>query len=101
MSQQEFYLLEVAAALAAELGTGAAHVMRRQLFQTHRARIMLNDLQHGARREILTPDFAALAHSAKYLSLGNAGRGGPRVDRGARAPPSVLARGIINSNSSI
>ena len=46
MAEQEFYLLEVAAPLAAELGAGAAHVMRRQLFETHRARVLLNDLQH-------------------------------------------------------
>jgi len=81
VAEPEFYLLEIAAALAAELGTGAAHVMRRQLFKTHRARVVLNDLQHCPWREILTPDFAALAHGAKDLSLGNAGRGGPRVDR--------------------
>ncbi len=81
VAQQEFYLLEIAAALAAELGAGAAHVMRRQLFETHRARVLLNDLQHCTWREILTPDFAALAHRAKDLPLGNAGRGGPRVDR--------------------
>jgi hypothetical protein len=67
MTQQEFYLLEVAAPLAAELGAGAAHVMRRQLFQTHGARVMLNDLQHRARREILAPDFAPLAHRAKIF----------------------------------
>jgi hypothetical protein len=40
----------------------------------------LNDLQHCARREILTPDFATLAHRPKDLPLGNAGRGGPGVD---------------------
>ena len=48
--------------------------------ETHRTRVLLNDLQHRARREILTPDFAALAHRAKDLPLG-AGRGGPPVDR--------------------
>jgi ParB family transcriptional regulator, chromosome partitioning protein len=62
-------LLEVAAALAAELGTGAAHVMRRQLFETHGARVLLNNLQHGTWREILTPDFATLAHRAKELRV--------------------------------
>src|SRR6202021_1352113 len=81
VAEQEFYLLEVAAALAAELGTGAAHVMRRQSLKTHRARVQLNDLQHRTWREILTPDFAALAHRAKDLPFGNAGRGGPGVDR--------------------
>jgi hypothetical protein len=81
MAEQEFYLLEVAAALATELGAGAAHVMRRQLFETHGARIPLNDLQNRTRGEILTPDFAPLAHGAKDLPLGHAGRGGPRVDR--------------------
>jgi hypothetical protein len=80
MTQEEFYLLEVAAPLAAELGAGAAHVMGRQLFETHGARVVLNDLQHCARREILTPDFAALAHRAKDLPLSNAGRGDPHVD---------------------
>jgi hypothetical protein len=44
MTQEEFYLLEIASALAAELGTGAAHVMRRQVFEAHRARVLLNDL---------------------------------------------------------
>src|SRR6202453_519073 len=81
MAEQEFYLLEVAAALAAEFSAGAAHVMRRQLFETHGARVLLNDLQHRTWREILTPDFAALAHCAKDLPRGNAGRGGPGVDR--------------------
>jgi hypothetical protein len=80
MPEQEFYLLEIAAALAAELGTGAAHVMGRQFFQTHLSGVLLNDLQHGAWREILTPDFAALAHCAKDLARANAGRVGPRVD---------------------
>src|ERR1700727_293929 len=42
---------------------------------------MLNDLQHGTWREILTPDFATLAHRAKDLPLGHAGRGGTGVDR--------------------
>jgi hypothetical protein len=46
------------------------------------ARVVLNDLQHGTWREILAPDFAALAHGAKDLALGNAGRGCPGVDRG-------------------
>jgi hypothetical protein len=81
MTQQEFYLLKVAAPLAAEFGAGAAHVMGRQPIKTHRARVLLNDLQHRARREILAPDFAALAHRAKNLPLGNAGCGGPFVDR--------------------
>jgi len=54
------YLLEIAAPLATDLGNGAAHVMRRQLFKTHRARVPLNDLQHRTWREILTPGFAAL-----------------------------------------
>jgi hypothetical protein len=81
MPEQEFYLLEVAAPLAAELGTGAAHVMRRQFLQTHGARVMLNDLQYGPWREILSPNFATLAHRAKDPPLGNAGRGGPSVDR--------------------
>jgi hypothetical protein len=74
VAKQEFYLLEIAAPLAAELGAGAAHVMPCQLFKTHRARVLLNDLQHGTWREILTPDFARLSHRAKDLSLGNAGR---------------------------
>src|ERR1700677_3536156 len=101
MSQQEFYLLEVAAALAAELCAGAAHVMRRQLFETHGARVLLNDLQHRAWREILTPDFATLAHRAKDLPLGNAGRSGPRIDRcfdpggdGNRTNPISLSRDV-------
>jgi hypothetical protein len=55
--------------------------MRRQLFETHCPRVVLNDLQHGTWREILAPDFAALAHRAKNLPLGNSGRGGPGVDR--------------------
>jgi hypothetical protein len=50
MAQQEFYLLEVAASLAAELGAGAAHVMGRQLFETHGARVVLHVLQHGTWR---------------------------------------------------
>src|SRR5271156_7241152 len=81
MPEQECYLLEIAAPLAAELGAGAAHVMRRQLFETHGARVLLNNLQHCTWRKILAPYFAALAHRAKDLSLGHAGRGGPGVDR--------------------
>ena len=81
MPQQEFYLLQIAAPLAAELGARAAHIMQRQLFETHGARVLLNDLQHGTWSETLAPDFAALAHCAKDLPFGNAGRGGPRVDR--------------------
>jgi hypothetical protein len=53
VAEQEFYLLEVAATLAAELGAGSAHIMRRQLFETHSARLLLNDLQHGTWLEIL------------------------------------------------
>jgi hypothetical protein len=67
--------------LAAKLGAGAAHVMRRQLFETHGARVLLNDLQHGSWREILAPGFAALEHRAKDLLLGDAGRDGPGVER--------------------
>jgi hypothetical protein len=63
VAEQEFNLLKIAAALAAELGAGAAHVMRCQFFETHRARVLLNDLQHGARRESLTPYFAAVVLS--------------------------------------
>ena len=48
-------MLEIAAAFAAELGTGAAHVMRRQFLQTHLSRVLLNDLQHCAWREMLAP----------------------------------------------
>jgi hypothetical protein len=55
--------------------------MRRQLFETHLSRVLLHDLQHRARRELLAPDFAALAHRAEDLPLGNAGRGGPSVNR--------------------
>jgi hypothetical protein len=101
VAEQEFDLLEVAAAFATELGTGAAHVMRRQLFKTHGPRVVLNDLQHCAWREILPPDFAALAHRAKDLPLGNAGRGSPRVDRrfdlgryGNRTNPISLSRDV-------
>jgi hypothetical protein len=55
--------------------------MRRQLFETHGARVLLNDLLHGTWSEILAPNFAALVHRAKDLPLGDAGRDGPGVDR--------------------
>jgi hypothetical protein len=42
VAEQEFYLFDVGAALASELGAGAAHVMWRQFFETHRARVLLN-----------------------------------------------------------
>jgi hypothetical protein len=60
VAEQEFYLLEITAPPAAQLGAVAAHIMRRQFLQTHGAGVMLNDLQHCAWREILTPDLALL-----------------------------------------
>ena len=56
--------------------TSSGHQLSRPI-----ARVVLNDLQHCTGRDILTINFGALAHGAKDLPLGNAGRGGPRVDR--------------------
>jgi hypothetical protein len=67
MLQQEFYLLEIATPLAAELGAIAAHVKRRQFLEPHGAGVLLNDLQHCSRREILTPDFAPLRTARKIF----------------------------------
>jgi hypothetical protein len=66
VAQQQFYLLEIATPLAAKLGAGAAHVMGAN-FSRPIARVLLNDLQHCARREILTPDVAALRTARKIF----------------------------------
>ena len=50
VAEQEFYLLETAAPLAAELGAGAAHVIQCQLFKTHRARTA----ERSAARHLVT-----------------------------------------------
>jgi hypothetical protein len=67
MPQQEFYLLKVAAPLAAELGAGAPHVMRRQFLETHGARVLLDDLQHCTWRKILPQTLPPLRTARKIF----------------------------------
>jgi hypothetical protein len=62
-AEQEFDLLDVAAALAAELGAGAAHVVRRQLLDSHLPCVLLNDLKDCTRREIKTRAFCLDSNS--------------------------------------